>query len=140
MCVGDTVETVIFERFGDQFYRSRALSRQETEDYTVTEIRITANLKVADIRGDNLVGLRVDARLFAASQAVARLYSQAFMLHPEKPDGLLYNSRHALSRSNLVLFDRDHVKAALRTHTRWVLRDHPELATVLKKHRIAVLP
>lgn len=140
MCIGDALETIVFERFGDQFYGSRALSRAETEDYTITEIKLNAGLKVADIRGDNLVRLQVDARLFAASHAAARLYSRALMQHPAEPDGLLYNSRHALSRTNLVLFDRDRVKAAVRTGVHWSLKDHPDFMSVIKKHRIAILP
>lgn len=139
MCVGDSLETILFERFGDQFYHSRALSRAETENYTITEIKVRSGLRIADIRGDNLVDLHVDARLFAGSHATARLYSQAFMQHTAEPDGLLYNSRHSLSRTNLVLFDRDRVKAAVRTGARWALKDHPDFMQVLKRHRIGIL-
>jgi len=50
--------------------------------------------------------LRADARLTSGAVAVAQRWSAALHRHPERPDGLVYRSRHDPERRCAAIFDR----------------------------------
>lgn len=48
--------------------------------------------------------LGLDGRICTGSYAVAQAWSDALHLHPEKPDGILFPSRHELSVPSCAIF------------------------------------
>jgi RES domain len=49
--------------------------------------------------------LGLDGRICTGSYAVAQAWSDALRRHPEKPDGILFPSRHELSLPSCAIFD-----------------------------------
>jgi hypothetical protein len=107
MCVAKTVQGAILERFGDQMRAGGPiLTKKKTIDFAVTRITLDPQLPVIDLRDDHLFKVGIDSRIFAGDYSVSRAYSAAFMRHPANAHGVLFNSRHDPSQTNLVLFDR----------------------------------
>jgi hypothetical protein len=141
MCVGETLPGIVLERFGDQLRgNGKFLTHEEVTTYQVTKLRIDPAVSVADIRDRELFHLGADAQLFSGSYEISRQWSLAFMRHPQKPAGLLYNSRHDPARTNLVLFDRPQVTQSLTASGSWVLREFPSFPAMLSILRIGVAP
>lgn len=91
----------------------RIVTRTWLEDRAVTQIAVSRALHLVDLRGRGLPRLGIDARITAGEHAPAQRWSRALWLHPSKPDGLCYCSRHDSSRTSVALFDR--VEKSLRT-------------------------
>ena len=141
MCMATSLPGIVQERFGDQLRdNSKFLTDEETSGYRVTKLHITKAVMVADIRGPELFHINADAQLFSGAYEVSRLWSAAFMQHPQKPAGLLYNSRHDPKKTNLVLFDRRGVKRSLLELDHWALKDYPSFHPMLRVLRIGVAP
>jgi RES domain-containing protein len=85
--------------------------------------------------------LGLDGRICTGSYAVAQAWSDALRRHPEKPDGILFPSRHELSLPSCAIFET--VESELRWE-RWGSLDEPkfahELSTLLAMGVIGLDP
>jgi len=87
------VEAVLRDRavgLAGTFY----LTNTEMRRLNVVELRSTRPLRLVDLRGDNLVKMRLPTDLARAQDHhLGQQASLAFYTHPDKPDGILYRSR-----------------------------------------------
>lgn len=72
----------------------------------LSEITATRPLRLVDLTGSGLRRIGADARLCSGEHAMARLWALAMWAHPSQPDGILYPTRHDLSRKCAAIFDR----------------------------------
>jgi hypothetical protein len=64
-------------------------------------------LRFVDLIGAGLRRLGADGRLTAGDdRSLSQRWSLALYHHPERPDGLLYRSRHDQSRVSVAIYDR----------------------------------
>lgn len=84
----------------------RELSEERIESYQITGITVSRGLKLVDLAGKGLVRIGVDARLNTGDYRIAQRWSLAFFAHPDKPDGILYPSRHDPKQHLAALYDR----------------------------------
>jgi len=147
MCVGDSFDTAFLEVFGDTLRiedKKRALTGDELDKREVATITIPKDIKVLDIRNSNLVRLSLDSRIFSGAYTVSRNWSKAFMEHPAKPQGVLYNSRHNPENTNLVIFGKPPGGVPPLSHHLEVaeiqeLLSHKELRPTFAKYDIGYL-
>ena len=74
--------------------------------------------------------LGLDGRICTGSYAVAQAWSDALRKHPQKPDGILFPSRHELSLPSCAIYET--VKAELDWE-RWGTLDETKMALELGK-------
>jgi len=140
MCIAKTVPGAIMERFGDQMRADGfLLTGKKTIDFAVTRITLDPQLPVIDLRDDHLFKVGIDSRIFAGDYSVSRAYSAALMSHPANAHGVLYNSRHDPSQTNLVLFDRHDPRTWIHAGRTVRLRDSMAFWRTAADLRIAVV-
>jgi hypothetical protein len=59
-----------------------------------TEVRQTRPLRVVDLTGPGLARIGADGRLSTGAYDLSQRWALALHEHPDRPDGLLYRSRH----------------------------------------------
>ncbi len=84
----------------------REISERRLRSYRVGEITLSRGLKLVDLAGKGLVRMGVDARLNTGDYRVAQRWSSAFYAHSDRPDEILYPSRHDPEQQLAALFDR----------------------------------
>ncbi|HEX5165057.1 MAG TPA: RES family NAD+ phosphorylase [Thermomicrobiales bacterium] len=94
------VETVGFSAFG------RLIAASSVAHLSLARIETARLLRLVDLTADGLIRLGADARLTTGQYTVSQRWSRAIWHHPERPDGVLYRSRHDPSRLSAALFDR----------------------------------
>ncbi|WP_342634106.1 RES family NAD+ phosphorylase [Mesorhizobium tamadayense] len=100
------------------------------------EITTTADLRVVDLRGDNVVRMGVPTDVVRAQrQNLARRWSLAFHEHSSRPDGIIYPSR-LNGATNLAIYDRSIAK--LQPKRVVALLGAPGLAQVLEDFRVGL--
>lgn len=111
---------------------------------SISVLRVTSTLRLADLRGHHLSQLRVDSNLFALTDyAATQAWSRAFYEHADRVDGLIFHSRHDPTRHAVALFDR--AKGAQRSL--FVHRTEPllgaafayELEAILQLYKFAIV-
>jgi hypothetical protein len=108
-----------------------SVSLKELRDRPVALIRPKRPLRFIDLcapGGQMRLGL--NGRICTGSYAVAQAWSDALRKHPQKPDGILFPSRHELSIPSCAIFET--VEAELDWE-RWGSLDETKMAIVLGK-------
>ena len=111
------------------------------QERSITEIHVN-RLQCVDISGSGLRRVSCDNRI--ATEKPCRTvgqWSRAFFLHPQKPDGIIYRSRHNPQFKCLAIFDRCQPNVSLgptvplMTGTRrsWTIRQ-------ITKYNLAIEP
>jgi hypothetical protein len=73
----------------------------------IARLELTEELRFIDLASSGgLTRLGADARLVTGSYKVAQRWSAALRLHPSKPDGIRYLSRHDPTRVAYAIFTR----------------------------------
>ena len=131
------IETVVRDRFTHQWDR-RILLREVTERaWARIATRPAAELVLLDLRGDGCtrIGAPTDT-VRARNQAAGRAFATA--IHAAHPDidGLVYLSR-LTEEETYAVFDRGMAK--LEVTATGLLKDHPDLPDVLKRHGIKLV-
>jgi RES domain len=73
----------------------------------VARLELAEQLRFIDLAtSGGLTQVGADARLLAGSYKVAQRWSAALRLHPSKPDGIRYLSRHDPTRAAYAIFTR----------------------------------
>lgn len=107
MYVGVDAAAAFIEVFGEEIIGGTgSVSTRSLTTRQISLLSTARPARVVDLSGDRLPFLGADARIFAASHRVAQIWSRAFHGHPERPDGLLYRTRHDPSRLALALYER----------------------------------
>jgi hypothetical protein len=77
------------------------------DDRAISKLGLNEPLRFIDLAGDGgLTIIGADGRLTTGSYQIAQLWSAALRLHPCKPDGIRYRSRHAPERIAYAIYER----------------------------------
>jgi hypothetical protein len=103
--------------FAEVFLRalsSMVVAEQDLVDRSLVTIA-TRPLKCADLLSEGLRKISCDNRVSTEKPYnTTGLWSRAFFEHPDKPDGIIYRSRHNPDLHCLALFDRCRPKLKLK--------------------------
>ena len=115
LCLGHTKAGCVLEALARKM-NHRYLTKQVAETHRLVRIDIADELRIADLRGDCLSRLHMDMSiLYSCDYKISRKFCEIMMDHPDKPEGMLCESKYSSERWNLVLWGGDRVKKAL-TH------------------------
>lgn len=76
-------------------------------DRAVTTLVANRPVRLVDLCGPGLARLGLDAAIFSGPYAPCGLWADALYIHPDRPDGILYPSRHDPSETCAAVFERD---------------------------------
>jgi len=83
----------------------RMLSESFLASRKLSKIELTRALRVVDISDDGAAKLGLDMRISTGSDyRLSQAWALALWKHPERPDGLLYASRHNASQRCLAVY------------------------------------
>jgi hypothetical protein len=96
--------------FAETFLRNppvRILALDDLAGRSIATVEASRDLRLVPIHSPSLARLGVTAELASGSDYVAsRLWSRALWEHSDKPDGILYRSRHDDSALCVAVYDR----------------------------------
>jgi hypothetical protein len=72
----------------------------------LSEAQHTRQLRLIDLAAPGLAYIGADGRLATGAYDLSQRWALALHEHPDKPDGLLYRSRHDPERLCAAIFDR----------------------------------
>jgi hypothetical protein len=76
-------------------------------DRAVTTLVGSRAVRLVDLCGPGLVQLGLDAAIFSGPYEPCGLWADALYGHPDRPDGILYRSRHDPNETCAAVFERD---------------------------------
>ena len=94
--------------FAETFLRNRAdrfITIKEIDQRILSEIRFPEPLRLVDLTESGLFRLGADNRLNDGDYRLSQKWSRAFHQHRDRPDGILYCSRHDPSCRCVAIFD-----------------------------------
>jgi len=127
--------------FAETFLRNppvRILSLEDLGGRSIATVEVRRELRLVPIHGPGLVRLGVTAELASGSNyAGSQLWSRALWEHPDKPDGILYRSRHDDSALCVAVYNRaKDCLAVIRDES--LAKDAQQLARLLKRYRLGL--
>lgn len=135
---GEDIETAVIEVFADDWLSTRTIELAELSQFDLCTIQLRQRFRVVNLIGENLTKLGTDASLCTSTDyETTRNWATAFMLHPQKPDGLRYHSRLNPKKINYALFGT--AKSKLVVAKKVPLRAHPSLYRILDKYGVAAM-
>lgn len=120
-----------------------SVSMKELHERPIAWISTKRPLRFIDLyaKGGQM-RLGLDGRICTGSYAVAQAWSDALRMHPVKPDGILFPSRHELSVASCAIFET--AKPELTWLPFWGSLDEPrhaaELSALLKLGNLGLDP
>lgn len=84
----------------------RLVAREEVTKRRWSLVRCAAPLRLVRLLGEGLSALGTTAAVSTGPYAVSRAWALALWRHRERPDGILYLSRHDTDQHCVALFDR----------------------------------
>jgi hypothetical protein len=108
----------------------------------VARIEIVCSPRIVDLTGPGLARIQADARLTTGDNfRLSQRWGRQIFDHPQRPDGILYRSRHDGSRLSLALITRASDAVAETVHGGLLDPDNrPLLTDILWTYRISLLP
>lgn len=138
---GQDFETALIEVFGDRWIRTRILNQADLQPYTVNKIELNHPWEVVNLTGKGLSKIGADANLCVSyDYTVTQKWAIAFMHHPQKPQGIVYHSRHNPQKVNYALFGNAARNDQLKVVQQIPLLKHPELFKILYAYRVSMIP
>ena len=138
---GEDFETALIEVFGDRWLGTKILNRTDLQPYLVHTIELNNPWEVVNLTGKGLSKAGVDANLCVSyDYATTQKWAIAFMEHPQKPQGIVYHSRHNPRKLNYALFGNATRDDELKVVHQIPLLKHPELFTTLDAYRVSMIP
>jgi hypothetical protein len=133
--------TAIETCFAETFLRNppvRILSLEDLGGRSIAAIEVRRELRLVPIHGPGLVRLGVTSEIASGSDyAASQLWSRALWQHLDKPDGILYRSRHDDSALCVAVYNR--AKDGLVVIRDDALTDDAQrLARVLKRYGVGL--
>lgn len=89
------------------------IERIEIELRSASVLSNDRPLRLVDLRGGGLSQIGSDNRLATGSYAIAGQWALALWRHADRPDGILYRSRHDPNHVCAAIFDRSHCRFSL---------------------------
>jgi RES domain len=166
ICVGTSLGGAMMEKFDDSWGPagddSRSLTEQQLCETWETLVHLP-DVDLFDASGGNPSKIGADAQLVTGEYTITRDWALLMMLHPDAIDGILFPSRHDLSRRNIALFARARFlpsrydgNLSMANIATWapnpadagqvifgpekLLRDHPDLGPTLIELEVARMP
>jgi len=96
------------------------------------------DLRLVDARGANLSRLGTTAALATGPYGPCAAWADALFDHPERPDGILYTSRHNPDEACIALFEREDFAVSVRITTR-LAKILPVIGALLDRHGKSLL-
>jgi RES domain len=127
--------------FAETFLRNppvRILSLEDLGRRSIATVEVRRELRLVPIQGPGLVRLGVTAELASGGDyGYSQLWSRALWEHPNKPDGILYRSRHDDSALCAAVFNRaKNSLAVIRDES--LTKDTQQLARLLKRYGVVL--
>jgi hypothetical protein len=114
------------------------MQESELEVLTSVQVEVAKPLLLADLRGNRPVVMGVPTDVGnAADQKLARRWSRFFQRHPDRLDGILYESR-LNGELNVAVYDRSVTKLSVIGTSKLI--EEPELGPILDTFNIALVP
>lgn len=127
--------------FAETFLRNppvRILALDDLAGRSVATVEVRRELRLVPIHGSSLARLGVTAELAAGSDyALSQLWSRVLWEHSDRPDGILYRSRHDDSALCVALFDRAR-DALTIVRDCSLAEDSKQLARLLRRYGLAL--
>jgi hypothetical protein len=127
--------------FAETFLRNppvRILSLGDLEGRSIATVEVRRELRLVPIHGPGLVRLGVTTELASGSDyGDSQRWSRALWEHSDKPDGILYRSRHDDSALCVAVFNRAKDSlAVIRDES--LAKDAQRLARLLKRYGLGL--
>jgi hypothetical protein len=106
------------------------------EDRSVSEVELTAPLRVVAMHGPGLARIGATGAVTSGPHAVARQWSRAIHEHPAAPDGIAYRSNHDDGELCVALFEQAGGLAAAQPQP--ITADRARLAELLARYKVGV--
>lgn len=110
-----------------------SVSRSQIEARAMSRLSAARRLSLVDATGANLSRLGATAELFTGAYDVCGRWSDALWDHPQRPDGILYPSRHDPGEECIALFQRGDLVLTVED-TKPLMQLAAEIARVLDAH------
>ncbi len=116
----------------------RILALDDLAGRSIATVELRRDLRLVPIHGSSLARLGVTAELASGSDYVgSQLWSRALWEHSDKPDGILYRSRHDDSALCVAVYDRAKDGLAIvRDHS--LSEDPQQLARLLRRYGLGL--
>jgi hypothetical protein len=79
-------------------------------DRAVTTLVANRAVGLVDLCGPGLARLGLDSAIFTGPYSPCGLWADALFAHPDRPDGIMYPSRHDPSETCVAWFERDDLR------------------------------
>lgn len=137
--LGATIEVC----FAETFLRNppvRILSLEDLAGRSIATVEVRRELRLIPVHGASLARLGITAEVASGSDyAASQQWSRALWEHPDKPDGILYRSRHDDSALCAAVYDRAREGLAIvRDHS--IAEDPQQLAPLLRRFGLGLTP
>lgn len=120
----------------------RAATGKWLNSFHLAKFNAERTLTLVDLTGPGSVRMGLgDARLTSGDYSIAQLWTQAFHNHPERPDGVLYRSRHDPEQELAAIFSR--TESIWRNQSCGTLGEHldnDQLFALLDRYDFELLP
>ena len=135
--IGTTIDVC----FAETFLRNppvRILALDDLAGRSIATVEVRRDLRLVPMHGSSLARLGVTAELASGSDyAGSQLWSRALWEHSDKPDGILYRSRHDDSALCVAVYDRARdALAVVRDHS--LSEDPQQLAGLLRRYDLGL--
>jgi hypothetical protein len=135
--IGLSYEAAFIETFLRNPKR-RAVDWVDLEIRNMTVLENDAPLRLVKAYGEGLSLLGTTAALSTGGYREARRYSLDLWDHPDRPDGLIYSSRHNPAHLCAAIFNRTHATFS-RVRTEPLLSDERRIRDVLTAHGKSII-
>jgi RES domain len=109
------------------------LERSELEQRSVSGLTNRHPLKFVDLSAGGLSKIGIDNRITTGSYEISGAWALALWRHAEKPDGILYRSRHDPGHLCAAIFDRAHCQFDISATTPLMNIPH-QWAPIVRAH------
>lgn len=134
---GTTVEVC----FAETFLRNppvRILALDDLAGRSIATVEVRRELRLVPIHDASLARLGVTAELAARRDyAASQLWSRALWEHADRPDGILYRSRHDDSALCAAVYDRARDGLAI-VQDHFLAEDSQQLARLLRRYELGL--
>lgn len=127
--------------FIETFLRNPKRRTVDWADLDIRNMAVLSNdapLRLVKAHGEGLSRLGTTAALSTGGYREARRYSFEFWDHPDRPDGLIYSSRHNPNHLCAAIFNRPHATFS-RFRTVPLLSDETRIRDLLTAHGKSII-
>jgi hypothetical protein len=124
----------------ETLFRNPAILLVDEEDLdkrSVSTLKANRKLRLAKAFGPGLARIGTTNAISTGPYDACALWSQALFKHPDRPDGILYQSSHSSRELCAALFEREDLTFSMLSMEP-VKQDAQRLARVFKSHRRSI--